>query len=66
VVIIVADAEVPDAILAISVVPSDCISSIAIQYLRSPVPASFRANRLLIHNPGIIVVVSNAVAGDTN
>jgi len=62
----VAEDDVPVAIFETSVVPLDCISSITIQYLRSPVPDVLCANKLLAHNPGIIVTVLNVVAGLTN
>ncbi len=55
----------PDAMFAIRVVPSACISSITIQYTRFPVPAVLCEMILDIQIPGIIVVVDRVVAGVT-
>ncbi len=63
--ITVAEVKEPVAMFAIKVVPSDCISSMAIQYLRSPLPDVFCANKLLTHSPGTMTVVSRGAAGVT-
>lgn len=64
-VITVPEAADPVAIFAIKVVPSDAISSTTIQYTSVPVPAVLLANKLLTQSPGMIVTVSNGVAGVT-
>ena len=58
--IVVPEAKLPVEIFPITVAPSCATSSIAIQYIRSPVPEVLLANRLFTHMPGIIVVVSKS------
>ncbi len=56
----VPEEKLPVAIFPITEVPSWATSSIAIQYIRFPIPEVLLANRLFTHRPGIIVVVSKS------